>query len=145
MPKFTSKQSHLVGEFWDDWGMVKKALVGDVVISVSVSAVTAVATTSAWTRSTYVYAKDADGNVHRWLSDTFANILAIADTAAASTATASITTSTITFVDGIATVTVSGTQGTWASGDTDTLTVKPMNIGAATTATATSVQTWAAA
>lgn len=139
MPKFKDSQSHSMNFAH----MMRKAIQGDVTISASPVTIGASATTSAWTRTVKVYAKDAAGNLHSWLNQAFTATLAVADTASASTATASISSTTLTFVDGVGTVTVSGTQGTWAAADTDTLTVKPMNIGAATTATCTSVETFA--
>ena len=115
------------------------AMAGDMVIVIDPETVTPVPTTSAWTRNVNIQVQTAAGAVHTWLDTAVASILSIGDTGGG---TASIVSTTITLVEGQTTVVVSGTEATWANGETDTLTVANMTIMGYTVTGGTSVETF---
>ena len=119
-----------------------KALSGDIVWVLTPATVTPVPTTSAWTRTVVVELQTAAGEVHTWFNDAIASGNSIADTGGG---TASIVSTTLTIVDGKASVVVSGTEATWANGETDTYTVAEATILGTTVAAKTSVETFTTA
>jgi hypothetical protein len=116
-----------------------KALAGDIVMSITPATVTPAPTSAAWTRNVLIKFTTAAGEVHEWLNDTFANTLAIGDTA---TPNATIASTTLTIVNGVAAVVVTGAAGTWANGETDTLTVSNCTVLGVTVTGGTSVETF---
>ena len=115
------------------------ASAGDMVIVIDPETVTPVPTTSAWTRDVKISVQTAAGAVHTWLDGAFATILSIGDTGGG---TASIVSTTMTLVEGEVIVVVSGTEATWANGETDTLTVANTTILGYTVTGGTSVETF---
>jgi hypothetical protein len=121
----------------------EEAMGHDIVIVASPATLTSAATLATpAARTVTLTVKNAAGEFHDWLNGTITGAVSIADTSAASTATASISTTSVTFIDGYATVTVSASGGTWASGSTNTLSFHPTILGFSPT-TVTSVETFA--
>ena len=126
----------------EDRIMMIRAMCGDMVATISPTTVTPVPTASAWTRTVTVTLYDADGNIHKWFNKAVATGVSIADTGGG---TASIPSTTLTFVNGVATVVVSGTAATWANSETDTLTIANLSIVGETVTGGTSVETFTTA
>ncbi len=87
---------------------------------------TKTATTEAWTKTLIIEAVNPDGDVHTWLNQSFTTRLSIADTSTAGTA--SIVSTTITFVDGVATIVISGSAHAWVAAETVTLTIANITL-----------------
>ena len=120
--------------------MMKAALNGDIAVSVSPATATHAATVSTgWTRTVTVTLKNAAGETHTWFNYAYASGCSIADTS--SPGTASIPSTTLTFVNGVATVVVTGDAQSWTSA-TDTLTVPTLTILGFTVTGGTSVETF---
>ena len=119
--------------------LIEKAMSGDIVIVIDPETVDRTITTSAWTRNVAISLETAAGEIHSWMNLTEATILSIADDGGG---TASIVATTITIVNGETVVVVSGTEATWANGETDTLTVADMTVMGYTVTGGTSVETF---
>lgn len=102
------------------------ALNGDFTLGFLPSSTTLTARSTAWTQTVTLTMKAADGTVHSWLNKGFTTRLSIADTSTAGTAT--IASTTITFVDGVATVVISGGATAWLAAETVTLTVASITL-----------------
>ena len=118
-----------------------KAMAGDMVFVVTPATVTTSATSAAWTRTVRVELKTAAGELHEWFDKAIATGVSIADTSTAGTAT--IASTTLTFVNGQATVVVSGDAAAWLATETDTLTIAAATVMGYTVASKTSVETFA--
>jgi hypothetical protein len=132
-----NKEKHGLG------GVVKtlaSAFSGDLVFVVSPATVTPAPRSTAWTRTVKVYLKNAAGDIHTWFSKAIATGVSIADTSTAGAAT--IPSTTLTFIEGVATVVVSGDAQAWLNTETDTLTVPQATILGYTVAAKTSVETF---
>ena len=123
----------------EEFALRDLAMGGDMVIVIDPETVAPVPTTSAWTRDVKISVQTAAGAVHKWLDGAFATILSIGDTGGG---TASIVSTTMTLVEGEVIVVVSGTEATWANGETDTLTVANTTILGYTVTGGTSVETF---
>ena len=123
----------------EEFALRDLAMGGDMVIVIDPETVAPVPTTSAWTRDVKISVQTAAGAVHKWLDGAFATILSIGDTGGG---TASIVSTTMTLVEGEVIVVVSGTEATWANGETDTLTVANTDIMGYTVTGGTSVETF---
>ena len=123
----------------EEFALRDLAMAGDMVIVIDPETVAPVPTTSAWTRDVKISVQTAAGAVHKWLDGAFATILSIGDTGGG---TASIVSTTMTLVEGEVIVVVSGTEATWANGETDTLTVANTTILGYTVTGGTSVETF---
>lgn len=119
--------------------LVEKAMSGDIVLSILPATAGTAATTEDFTRTVYIEALTAAGEVHTWLNQSYATTLAIAEVTAGD-GTASIVSTTLTLVNGQADIVVSGT-GTWAEDDTNTLTVGNITVLGYTITGGTSVDT----
>ena len=117
-----------------------KAMAGDIVMSVTPATVTPVPTSAAWTRNVVVSIESAAGEVHQWLSGTYATTLSVGDTSTAGTA--SIVATTLTIVNGQATVVVSGDAQDWLNTETDTLTVANITVLGVTVTGGASIETF---
>lgn len=104
---------------------IGNGMIGNIVLSFKTTN-TQNATTSAWTKTLIVEARDSAGNIHTWLSQAFATRLSIADTSVAGVAT--IPSTTITFVDGVATITITGPAANWLNAETVTLTIANITL-----------------
>lgn len=102
------------------------ALVGDISLSFSQTASSRAATSAAWSKVIEITAKDADGNIHTWLNATYTSKVTAGDTSSAGTA--SVGSANITFVDGVAKVTLNGSAAAWLATETATLTVANLTI-----------------
>lgn len=118
-----------------------KAMSGDLVFIVTPATVTTTATAAAWTRTVLIELKTAAGELHSWFNKAIATGVSIADTSTAGTAT--IASTTLTFVNGQATVVVSGDAAAWLATETDTLTIAAATVMGYTVASKTSVETFA--
>jgi hypothetical protein len=121
----------------DAVGVRDKAASGDILWVLTPPTVAPVPTTSAWTRDVLVELKTAAGEVHDWFSADITTGVSIADDGGG---TASIPSTTLTIVNGKAVITISGTEATWANGETDTLTVAEATVLGYTVAAKTSVE-----
>lgn len=120
--------------------MLGKALLGDLVLSISPETVSSSPTSSAWTRTVTVSLVDSEGNIHTWYNDSIT--VSIADTSAAGTA--SIAETTVTMTNGVAEITISGDAADWLDTETDTLTIDNLTILSNTVTGGTSVETFSA-
>jgi len=98
----------------DELKIRDKALAGDIVFSVSPSTVSTTPLATAWTRTVNVNLESAAGEVHEWFNKAITTGVSIADTSSAGTAT--IPSTTLTFVNGTASVVVSGDAQAWLGG-----------------------------
>jgi hypothetical protein len=120
--------------------LMAKAMSGDLVFVVSPATVNRAATGAAWQRTVTISLKTAAGAVHTWFNKAIATGVSIGDDSTAGTA--SIPSTTLTFVNGVATVVVSGDAQAWLAAETDTLTVAAAVILGVTVPGVTSVQTF---
>lgn len=90
------------------------AMQGDMVLDISPSTVNTAPTAAAWTRDVVITLQNAAGDTHEWMDAAFTTTLSIAD--ASSAGTASIVSTTLTFVNGVATIVVSGDAAAWLGG-----------------------------
>ena len=98
-------------------------MAGDMALEISSSADEA-AGSDGWTREVTIKLIDSNGAVHSWFSGS--GTISIADTSSAGTA--SITDTNITFVNGIAKVTITGDSAAWVAAETATLTVDDVTV-----------------
>lgn len=119
-----------------------QAMSGDLVMVIDPETVAPAPTAAAWTRDVKVSIQNAAGDVHKWLNDTYATTVSIADDSTAGTA--SIASTTLTLVDGEATITVSGDAEAWLDTETDTLTIGNLTVLGYTVTGGTSVETFTA-
>lgn len=140
--RLSSKKSHALGEQNTEMDMMKKAMSGNMALAISPATVAPVPTSEAWTRTVTVSLNDSSGNRHTWFNAAIASKASIGDTSSAGTA--SIASTTITFVDGLATIVVSGDAKAWADEETDTLTIANLTILGHTVTGGTSVETFTA-
>ena len=120
--------------------LMNDALCGDLAFSVSPATLASSATSEAWTRTVTISLVNAAGDVQKWFNKAITTGVSIADTSSAGTAT--IPSTTLTFVEGVATVVVSGDEAAWLAEETDTLTVAQATIAGYTVAAKTSVETF---
>lgn len=105
--------------------LMTKAMAGDMVVVVTPADARKQATATTWTQTFYVELQTAVGEVHTWFNKAIALGVAVSD---AGGGTATIPSTTLTFVDGIATVVMSGDAATWANGETATITTSGSTI-----------------
>lgn len=122
--------------------IVEDAIQGDIVLDISPTTVAPVPTSSAWTRNVVLTLQNAAGETHTWCDMAFTTTLSVGDTSTAGTAT--IVSTTLTFVNGVATIVVSGDAQDWLDTETDTLTIANMTIMGYTVTGGTSVETFTA-
>jgi hypothetical protein len=122
------------------FGIMAKGLSGDLVFKCTPATVTPVPVSAAWTRTVVVTLETAAGEVHKWFNKAIATGVSIADTSTAGTAT--IPSTTLTFIDGKATVVITGSAHAWLNSEIDTLTVAQATILGYTVASKTSVETF---
>jgi hypothetical protein len=116
-----------------------KAAAGDMVLVCTPATVTPAPTTAAWTRDVVITLETAAGKIHSWFDKSITSGVSIAG---AGGGTASIPSTTLVLKNGKATVTVSGTEATWANGETDTLTATELVVMGYTISAATSLETF---
>lgn len=91
----------------------QSALSGDLVFVVTPATLTSDATAAAWTRTVTIELQNAAGEVQTWFNKAITTGVSIADSSAG---TATIPSTTLTFVNGVATVVVTGNTASWAGG-----------------------------
>lgn len=119
--------------------VLEKGLAGDLVFVCLPATVNRSATASAWTRKVVIELRTANGEVHEWFNKAITTGCSIADTSTAGTAT--IPSTTLTFVNGKAEVTISGSAASWLATETNTLTITALTLMGYTVASKTSVET----
>lgn len=120
--------------------MMAKALSADIVFVCTPATATPAPTAAAWTKKVQVTLESASGEVHSWFNRAIATGNSIADTSTAGTAT--IPSTTLTFVNGVANVTISGDAQAWLNSETVTLTVPQATVAGVTVAQKTAVFTF---
>lgn len=115
------------------------ACAGDMQIEIVPTAVNRSATSAAWTRTVKLRLKNTAGITHDWFNKTVTSAVSIADTSTAGVA--SIPSTTLAWVNGEASVVVSGTAAAWVAAETNTLTVANMTVMGYTVTGGTSVET----
>lgn len=123
----------------DNVDMLAKAMAGDLIFTVTPATTTRVAGTYAINRAAEVALTDALGNIHTWFNKVVTSACSVGDTSTAGTA--AIATTTLTFVNGVATKTVTSASAAWVTAETNTFTVANMTCMGYTVATKTSVET----
>jgi len=126
----------------DALGLMSKAYSGDVVMVITPATAEPLATAAAWTQTFYVELQTAAGELHTWFNKAITSGHSVADTSTAGTATVSPATTT-TFVNGIATIVMSGDAAAWLLDETATLTVAAFEVMGYTIAEKTGVVTFA--
>jgi len=102
------------------------AMSGDIAYRVSPAAVDRVAGATAWTQAIVIELVNSAGKVHDWFNGAIATAASVADTSTLGTATISGT--TLTFVKGVATLTLSGSAHAWVADETATVTFPTKTI-----------------
>ena len=143
MPRLNTVDSFALGSRNYDQVMKDKALVNDIIFSITPATVTPAPISTAWTRTVVIKLVDASGNTHKWVSGAWTTTLTIADESDAGTAT--IVTRTLTLVDGVANIVVSGDAEDWLDSETDTLTVGNITVAGISVTGGTSVETFTTA
>ncbi len=119
---------------------MSKAMAGDLVFVCNPATLVSDPVSAAWTRTVLIELQDAAGNTQAWFNKAITTGVSIADTSSAGTA--SIPSTTLTFVNGKASVVVSGDAQDWLNTETDTLTVAQATLLGYTVAAKTSVETF---
>ena len=140
MPRLASEQSYSLGAHNKEKRLMAEAMEGDMVMVIDPETVAPVPTAAAWTRTVNIQIQNAAGDVHTWLTDTYATTVSIANTSTAGTAT--IASTTLTVVNGNANVVVTGDVAAWLNSETDTLTIGNLTIMGYTVTGGTSVETF---
>lgn len=122
--------------------VLNKALAGDIVFKCTPATIDPVPRNTAWTRKVLVTLETASGDVHSWFNKAITTGVSIADASTAGTAT--IASTTLTFAQGKAEVTITGSAHAWLNTETDTLTVAQTTVLGYTVASKTSVETFTA-
>lgn len=135
-----NRKAGIQPEVRDELSLRDDAMAGNLVFVVTPVTVTSATRSTAWARTVTVMLKNSAGDVHTWFNKEIITGVSIADTSSAGTAT--IPSTTLTFVNGVATVVVSGSAHSWANTETDTLTVAQATILGYTVASKTSVETF---
>jgi hypothetical protein len=112
---------------------------GDMQLEITPATVNRVATSSAWTRTVKIRLKNTAGQTHDWFNKSVTSGASIADTSTAGVA--SIPSTTLTFINGEASVVVTGSAAAWVAAETNTLTVANISIMGYTVTGGTSVET----
>jgi len=112
---------------------------GDLLLRITPATNTKAATAAAWTEKIKVELVDSDGRVHTWFNKTLTSKVTVADTSTAGTA--SVGSANLVFVNGEATVTLSGNAAAWLAGDTATVTIANLTVNGSTVTGGTSVLT----
>lgn len=141
MSAITGKGGHLRKAIKDEFNVRDKAMSGDIVAVITPATVAQDAGAGAWTRTVIFELKTAAGELHDWLTASFATKVSIADTSDAGTA--SIASTTLSIVNGRAEIVVTGSNHAWVADETDTLTVASITVLGVATASKTSVGTFA--
>lgn len=115
------------------------ACAGDMQIEIVPTTKTRAATSAAWTRTVKLRLKNTAGQTHDWFNKSVSTAVSIADTSTAGTAT--IPSTTLVWVNGEASVVVSGSANAWVAAETNTLTVANMTVMGYTVTGGTSVET----
>jgi len=123
--------------------LLRSALSGDMVLSISPATVTRAATAAAFTRTVEVALKTAAGKVHDWCNLALTTKVSVADASDAGEAT--IASTTLTLVKGKASIVVTGSEAAWLEDDTNTLTIATLSINGMSVTGGTSVETIVAA
>jgi hypothetical protein len=118
---------------------LQKAASGDIVFVASPATKTRAATTAAFTRTVDISLQSADGEIHEWFNKAITSGVSVSKSSTAGAAT--IPSTTLTFVNGVASVVLSGTAAAWLADDTNTVTVAQASIMGTTVASVTSVET----
>lgn len=92
---------------------LQSAMSGDLVFVVTPETLTSEATAAGWTRAVTIELQNAAGEVQTWFSKAITSGVSIEDSSAG---TASIVSTTLTFVNGVATVVITGNAASWAGG-----------------------------
>lgn len=119
------------------------ALSGDIVLVISPKTVDRVATNAAWSRTVTLTLTNTAGEVLTFYNGTQSGKASISNTSTAGTA--SIASQNIVFVNGVASIVVSGDAKAWLADETDTLTIANLSVNNFTVTGGTSVQTFVAA
>lgn len=119
---------------------IGSGMLGDITMEISPATIDKAATADAWKRSVNIELKDSNGNLHGWLSSTFAGVVSIADTSIAGTA--SIASADLVVDKGRATVEVDGDAADWLAAETDTLTIGDLTVMDSVVSGGASVQTF---
>jgi hypothetical protein len=115
------------------------ACAGDMQIEIVPATVNRTATSASWTRTVKLRLKNTAGQTHDWFNKSVTSAISIADTSTAGVA--SIPSTTLVWVNGEASVIVSGTAAAWIAAETNTLTVANMIVMGYTVTGGTSVET----
>jgi hypothetical protein len=115
------------------------AMSGDIAYRVSPATMNRPATAAAWTQKIVVELVNSAGKVHDWFNGAIATAASVADASALGTATINAT--TLTFVNGVAELTLSGDAAAWVALETATVTIAQKTILGATVTAKTHVTT----
>lgn len=129
--------------------MIEKALLGDIVSTEDDDKTVDAIGTSTFSDFFQINVADADGNPHIWLNDTISSIISVNGVAPTTGLSSEIsfedsegnTDGKITFVDGVATIFISGTSQSW-DGEAITFAFADMTLNGNTVATGNFVYTF---
>lgn len=85
---------------------LRNAVGGDIILRIRPGSYSLSARNTAWTVTCLLEAVDSKGNLHKWLNAAYTTKASVADSSTAGTAT--INSTTVTFVEGVAIVTIAG-------------------------------------
>lgn len=105
---------------------ILNAMGGDMSLRISPTTKTRAAGTGSWTQKVSIELVDSEGNVCEWLNKAFATTASVGDTSTAGTAT--IGSTTLTFENGRAEVTITGSNHAWVAAETATLTIANITV-----------------
>ena len=135
-----SKDYGVQPEVRDQIKLRDKAASGDMLFVVTPATTTRAATAAAFTRTVTVHLETAAGEIHNWFSKAITSGVSVGDTSIAGAASI-VPATTLTFVNGVATVVLTGTAAAWLEDETNTVTAAQATILGYTIAAATSVET----
>jgi len=140
-PNFLSKIGLALGnqDLANELAAMATGLNGDLVLRITPTTNTKAATAAAWSNKITVELVDSVGRVHTWFNKTLTSKVTVADTSTAGTAT--VGSANLVFVNGKATVTLSGNAAAWLATETATVTIANLTVNGSTVTGGTSVLT----
>lgn len=118
---------------------LQTAMLGDFKIAIEPKTIDLEATEKIWSKEIKVSLVDTKGDVHTWFTKDVVTGVSVEDNSVAGTAT--IDSTTLSFVDGVATVIVSGGATAWLKDETVTVTVANASVNGITATGGTCVIT----
>jgi len=113
--KHFTRQGLMLAAIQSELDMYANAMEGDILFVMTPATLASASSASGeWTRDVVITVENAAGTIHTWFTESITTGVSVADTSSLGEAT--IESTTLVFVQGTATVTVTGDDAAWANG-----------------------------